>query len=219
MVPPPDAYRTISHKSFTGHRHAWKRACRMKMEPSEVVRWQLRRGVGKANHELAKITGSKLKAKRPHFVFAISREEIERGLFSRMRSQFSLDSPTEELRSTLGRVTFVLADYENTEENLFEIQSVRDYFAELNRHWPVWLAFCELDSDILRMLAACIVRDLSAVAREDEEFYEIHVRRGELNRLFMNAVPLTSAFHQLAGFSSVQRRKRLDAVARYLDLT
>lgn len=191
----------------------------MSTEPSKVVYWRLQRGAGKANHELAKITGSTSQAKRSHCVFVISREEVERGIFCRMRSQFSLDSPPEELRSQLGRVTFVLSDYDDSDENLFEIQSVRDYFTEVNRHWPVWLAFCGLDSDALRVMIACIARDLRAVTRDGGERCDLHVSRAELRRILMNVVPLTSAVHQVVGYSSEQRRKRLDAVARYLGMT
>ena len=191
----------------------------MSTEPSKFVYWRLDRGAGKSNHELAWITGSKSKAKRSHCIFVISREEIERGIFSRLRSQFRLDSPAKDLRSMFGRISFVLSDYDDSDENLFELQSVRDYFTELNRHWPVWLAFCELRSDALKTMIACIVRDLRSATRDGDASCDVHISRAELNRVFMNAVPLTSAFHQLAGSSSKQRRKRLDAVARYLGLT
>jgi len=191
----------------------------MSTEPSKVVYWRLQRAAGKANHELARIIGSTSQAKRSHDVFVISRDEIERGIFSRLRSQFNLASPVEELRSMFGRVTFVLTDYDDSDENLFEIQPVRNYFTELNRHWPVWLAFSELDSDTLKVMIACIVRDLRSATRDGDASCDVHISRAELNRVFMNAVPLTSAFHQLTGASSKQRRQRMNAVARHLDLT
>jgi hypothetical protein len=123
------------------------------MKAHEMIHWRLRRGCGKVNVELARSTRPGRKQKKPDYVFVISREEIKLKDFSRLRSEFDLESPREKLRGMIGSVTFAIAGYEDLSEELFEIPDVRAYFARVNCHWPLWLAFCQPASNAIRVFA------------------------------------------------------------------
>lgn len=191
----------------------------MNPEGSDLVHWRLPRGCGKANTELAHITRPARKQRAPDVVFVIGTDEIQRGDFSRLREEFSLETPPERLCELIGGITFAIAGYEDCSEELFEIQAVRAYFRQVNLHWPFWLAFCDLRSNSLKILASCVIRNLNALRRTDCRCSDVHIRKGDLSQFFLNAVPLAAAFHHLAGFSTGQGRKRLAAVAKHLGLT
>ena len=185
---------------------------------AKLIRWQLRRGCGKANVELQRITS--LDAKRLHqrHLAIISREEIERQDFSRIRNLFCLSADPVKLRPMLGKTTFAVSNYEDHDDELFEITEVREFFHHMNCHYPCWVAASDLDSGVLRVIAACVSTNLYAVRETTWNHTAIHIPRDNVTKFFINAMPLTGAIHQVADISPSRGRKRLDLAAKHLGL-
>lgn len=191
----------------------------MKPRRFGIVRWSLHRGCGKANTELSRITNSTVEVPNAHSVFIIARAEVEALDFSRLRHEFSLDQPRRRLRGLLdGRVTFAVADYDGCEEELFEIPEIRQYFSELNLHFPCFLAFAATETESLRVIMAATAGQLQSFNRADQTHFEIHIPTEEIIRLFLNAFPLTNAILRNAGLSARKIRKFHEATAEHLGL-
>lgn len=190
----------------------------MTMKTTQMIHWKMRPGIGKANRELARLTRKNRKQKEPDMIFVISKREIETGDFSRLRSEFSLDEAPEILRGVIGKVTFAISDYDDTSGELFEISEVRDYFAEVNCHWPLWIAFATLNSSLLRLCAGCVADNLIATHRKVDRSYDLTIPRNEVLQFYLNAIPLTSAFFRSAGLTPREIHRRLEAVAKQLGL-
>jgi len=191
----------------------------MKKEPPEIIHWKLLRGCGKANVELARISNSTTLIPDHHFLMIICREEIECCEFSRLRYEFSLDQPAKKLASMLGRVTFAVSDYDDTEEELFEIPAVRKAFREVTLHYPCWLAFAALQTETTRVTAACAVSRMHVLKRTNQPFGLVWIPRDQLTRFFENALGLAATAHQCAGISPRAGRKLLEKAAKHLGLT
>jgi len=162
----------------------------MTMSTSDIITWRLRQGVGKANRELARITRPKRTQRQTDHIYVISRAEIESCDFSRMRAVFSFERAPDDLRKIVGRINFVIADYENSPEELYEIPGVRDYFDEVNCHWPCWSAYSNLKTGSLKLFASCVSDNLLAVNRTGKSVNDIIVPRSDALQFFINAVPL-----------------------------
>lgn len=190
------------------------------MDSSEIIRWRLRRGICKANQELAHLTRNRAnrKQKQAKYVYMLSRKEIENGDFTRLRSEFSLDLPPEKLRERIGASTVAVMGYDHTPDELFEIPEVRAYFGEVNCHWPFWTAFAALDSGLLKFVATCIAEHMTAVKRKGRLTYDVHIARLDLVQLLVNSVPLSMAICKTANLPPREIRKRQIAVATHLGL-
>ena len=184
--------------------------------PENYIQWRLRRHMGKTNHELDRITKSAKPG--PHFVFVISRNEIENRDFSRIRADLAVQQQPKELRKLIGKIILTVEGYDQCADELFEIPCVRDYFKEIHYNLPFWLALCRLDSGSLLLSALCVMGNLSVLRRNGRRTFRVRVKRGEATEFFVGGIPLSTVYHLSAGLSPRRNRQRMQAVARNLRL-
>lgn len=93
-------------------------------------------------------------------VYAVTRHEIATLDVQRFLKTFSPNLPRDSLREILNRVFFTVAGYDTSEDELFEIEEVRQYYAKLHRLWPCWLYAGSLLAGNLRAIALCLLPNL-----------------------------------------------------------
>ena len=180
----------------------------------DLIFWRLPRHVGKASREIDRIRNS---CGQRH-LWLISREEIETPDFSRLRNIFSLEAPPDTLRRLLGNTALGVSGDDDCPEELFEHASIRAYFRTIHMCWPFWLAFCELDSPGLHLCILCALEDFALVRRARARTLRAIFRENDTRRLFVNALPLASAFYLSAGLSPNSYRRHMEAMARSIGI-
>ena len=181
---------------------------------SEMIRWHLRQGAGKMDHEFGRFSQVRPRDSAQH-VYLISGDEITRGDYSRLRDTYNSDRPAAVLREQLGRVLFAVHDHETTDE-LHEQPEVRDYFAGIYRDWPALMAFAHLRSHCLRWIVACTVKSSRSIRTERN--CHVYVPRREVAEFFIHSFKMAHAFYTLAGCLPPEGKNRLKRIAQNLNI-
>ena len=173
----------------------------------DCLAWRLRNGLGKAHIELARLVDCRT-PEAPLRVFIISREEIQSLDISRLRAAFGPAIAREEMLTLLGQYIFAVSGYEDVADELYEIEEVRTYFAYLQT-FPLWLAFANLTSDTLKMIAACSMSTLVVIKRKRRRGCLVIFRGKDLTDFFISATAYMQAIFKYAGLSSKASDKKL----------
>ena len=176
--------------------------------------WRLQRHVGKASREIDRIQ----KGCGQRNLWLIRREDIEAPDFSRLRSTFSLDAPPDTLQQFLGNTAIAVDGYDDCTEELFEHASIRAYLRTVHMCWPIWLAFCEIDSPGLRLCILCALDDFALVRRARARTLRAIFRKNDTRQLFSDALPLAGAFYLSAGLPPDSFRRHMEAVAKSIGI-
>ncbi len=62
----------------------------------------------------------------------------------------------------MGTFSFFVDGYNDTPEEIYSIQAVRDFYAKLHAHWPYWFFFADLRGESLQMVTACLLKNVTA---------------------------------------------------------
>ena len=93
-----------------------------------------------------------------------TRPDVESGNVSPFLSRFgAANLPRDKkLRRLMGTFSFFVDGYNETPEEIYSIQAVRDFYAKLHAHWPYWFFFADLRNESLQMVTACLLNNVTA---------------------------------------------------------
>ena len=92
--------------------------------------------------------------------------------------------------------------------SLFENTEVRAYFANLEI-FPIWLAFGNLTSETIKMIAACSMPNLRVVKRKRRRHSLLTFINDDLLQFLVEGASCLKAAHKLAGISAKLSKKKL----------
>lgn len=97
-------------------------------------------------------------------MLCFTRPDVEECNMAPFLRRFGKDKlPREKkLRRLMGTFSFFVDGYNDTPEEIYSIQAVRDFYAKLHSHWPYWFFFADLRSESLQMVTACLLKNVTA---------------------------------------------------------
>jgi len=173
---------------------------------------------GKANYELQQLTKAKGKTKVHLLVHVTTREEIEKCDMRRFVHDFRPTLELQRLVDLQRKVLFTVHGYDEVDEPLFAIPSVRKYYAKCHEVWPCWSYFSELRSDCLAVIAACVTPNLSIVRHRRRKKVEVAQTQAELIEFFEYGLSVAALLHHKASIGKQQGMMLLRDVSYYLRL-
>lgn len=92
------------------------------------------------------------------------RPDIEAGDTSAFLRRFAPSALPKgpKLAKMMGTFSFLVDGYNDNPEEVYSIQAVRDFYAGLHAKWPYWFFFCDLGTESLQMIAACLLKNVVA---------------------------------------------------------
>ena len=189
------------------------------MKNQNTLDIRLLNGAGKTNTELRRIAQPKGKNKKVTdggIVFVTTREEVESGDLSRIIHTFGPMVPAEKLRQLHGKVHFTVDGYDDDPGELYEIPKVREFIFIADRFWGGWHYFASLRSDCLRMVACCLLDNLSATNWAGQNHHKVCVHQTELLAFFEQGLETAAYVHAAVGLSKEDGVKQLYGVINYL---
>ncbi len=145
-------------------------------------------------------------------IVVISRQEVERGDTAGPLSTLKhLISSPQMIRDFRTRVEIGFDGYNETIEELFEIQSVRNYVYALDAEFPYWLYFLSRNYLGLQCLTLCFLPPFLT----DEARAEIHPQRID-ELLERRWGPALNHICNAAGFPEAESDSLFDSALTYL---
>ena len=91
------------------------------------------------------------------------RRDVEAGNFSPFFARWGKSKLPKgrKLARLMGTFSFFVDGYNDDPEEIYAIQAVRDFYAALHKQWPYWFFFCDLENESLKMIAACLLRNVA----------------------------------------------------------
>ncbi len=164
-----------------------------------TITYAIASGTGKVNHEIAKLESHP----RPDVnVFVLSRKEVETRDYTRYMATFGPFSSQADIRQIHSRILLTFSDYDDTDAELFEIPAVRDYCDMIDWLWPGWLYFSNLESDCLKVIAACSLTSLIAARTKGTTDIALTLNQSELHGWVNHCIPTAVALQRLGGTKS-----------------
>ena len=92
------------------------------------------------------------------------RRDVEAGNISPFLARWGVKSlpKGKKLARMMGTFSFFIDGYNDDPEEIYSIQAARDFYVALHKHWPFWLYFCDLDNESLKMIVACLLKNVEA---------------------------------------------------------
>ena len=91
-------------------------------------------------------------------VIVVTRQEVEaRDTSSVLNALQSLISSPERAASLFEQIDLALHGYDDIDDELFELDKVRDYVRALDEHFPYWLYFLDKSGSGLQCIAYCLL--------------------------------------------------------------
>jgi hypothetical protein len=112
----------------------------------------------------------------------VSRPLVERGDFSHFLSLYAPDKlPSgRRLRELMNTLLFAIEGYDADARELHAIPEVRRFYSAFHAAWPYWLYFCNLDTEILRVMVLCCLPSLAALQVDGRQHVTVEFDRLEL---------------------------------------
>ena len=105
-------------------------------------------------------------------MYIITRRDIEKGSMDRLLAFLGPEVPKNEIRSLRGNVVFTVSGFDETDEELYAIQDVRNYISLLTKCWGGWFYFCDLNTSFLRLVACAVVDNLMAAITTGSSYHQ-----------------------------------------------
>lgn len=156
----------------------------------------------------------------PHdlIFYVISREEIEAGDTSRFIRDFlpSFEVEPAVLLSSMGRVVFSVAGYDEHQEEVFSIPEIRNFFQKIHQQWPCWLFYSELASPGLTAIIYSILPWLSVQKSSGSPRMTISHKPEDLGNFLKDCAAPLERLSDLAGLTDAQVEQRTDQIITYI---
>ncbi len=118
----------------------------------------------------------------------------------------------------MGTFSFFVDGYNDSPEELYSIQSVRDFFAKLHGHWPYWFYFADLRSESLQIVTACLLQNVSARKIVGEPMANVQLDPMELIQFVSKGFTPMNQMCERANLSEHAIWQRTGEIFRYYGL-
>jgi hypothetical protein len=98
-------------------------------------------------------------------IYNFTRSMAEQGDFSHFLRLYGPDKlPTgSRLREMMNGMIFGITGYDDDPREIHSISEIRQFYKAFHAAWPYWLYFCNLDTEVLRMMVACCLPSIAAL--------------------------------------------------------
>ncbi len=123
-----------------------------------------------------------------------------------------------KLHRLMGTFSFFVDGYNDTPEEIYSIPEVRAFYADLNDIWPYWFFFCDLRTESLQMITACLLQNLEAGKVIGAPSAVLQLDPMELVRFVGNGFAPMNSLCERAGMSEYDIWKRTRDIFEYYAL-
>ena len=155
----------------------------------------------------------------PLFI-CFNRQDVEAGDTAPFLRRFAAEKlPREKkLRRMMGTFSFFVDGYNDTPEEIYAIQVVRDFYTKLHSQWPYWFYFADLRSESLQMVTACLLGNVTAHKVIGEPKACLALDPMELIRFVSDGFLPMNAMCERANLSELDIFNRTAEIFRYYNL-
>jgi hypothetical protein len=176
-------------------------------------------GIGKERHVRAWLQENLLThhrglSSKEVILHVISREEIKAKNVDRLLEFFGPHIGIDALRRIRGKVHFAISGYDDTAEELYQIEEVLDYFKIVNYLFPAWLFAASTESPSL-LAVLFISCNLFESGRTESRLV---VKLGETckDSFYAKSLPTMKLLNYITQTSTADEANQLEAVQLYL---
>lgn len=161
-----------------------------------------------------------MKQKDEMTFYQFSREMVERGDFSHFLQRYGPEKLPQgkRLAEMQGTMSFFVDGYNDDPRELYEIEEVRNFYAQFFDAWPYWLYFSTLHTESLVMMVACRITNLKSFKRSGAFAVKVELDPGDLLQFLSQAFPPMNSMFERAGGTELEIMDHTDAIMRYFNL-
>jgi len=143
-------------------------------------------------------------------------QDLAGSMRSEIMSQLGPYAPPENLQEMAGATIITLAEFDDHEEEIYEIPEVRDFFQRQNKIWSPWLfAGTIFTADLFAIVLASL--PTITCCRRDGHL-RVEWQEEEMQAFLHQALPAAAKLHRRAGIGKENGCALLSASAAYLGL-
>lgn len=152
--------------------------------------------------------------------YQFSRDKVERGDFSHFLSLYAPDKlPTgRRLRVMMNSIVFGIEGYDDDPREIHSIPEIRRFYAAFHEVWPYWLYFCNLETEVLRVMVFCCLSSIRALKVDGQPNVTVDYDRLELVQFIGKDFLPMNAICERAGMFERLIYDRSKAVFEYFNL-
>ena len=127
--------------------------------------------------------------------YQFSRSKLECGDFSHFLSLYAPDMlPSgRRLREMMNTMMFAIEGYDDDPREIHSVPEIRRFYSAFHEAWPYWLYFCNLDTEIFRVMVMCCLPSIAAMKVDGRPIVTVKYDRLELLQLLSrDFVPMNS---------------------------
>ena len=152
--------------------------------------------------------------------YQFSRSKVERGDFSHFLTLYAPDKlPSgRRLREMMNTMMFAIEGYDDDSREIHSVPEIRRFYSAFHEAWPYWLYFCNLDTEVFRVMVLCCLPSIAATKVDGRPNVAVEYDRLELLQfLSKDFVPMNVMCERAEMFERLiyDRTKR---VFEYFDL-
>jgi len=153
-------------------------------------------------------------------LLCFTRPDVEAGNLTPFLRRFDKKvlPKNRKLARMMGTFSFFVDGYNDDPDEIYSIQKVRDYYASLHARWPYWLYFCDLQSESLQMIAACLLKNVEAHKIIGAPSATLRLDPLELLGFISDGFPPMNEMCERASMSEFDIWKRTKAIFEYFGL-
>lgn len=122
-----------------------------------------------------------------------------------------------KLARMMGTFSFFVDGYNDSPDEIYAIQPVRDYYAALHSQWPYWLYFCDLRGESLHMILACLLGNVESHKIIGAPSAYLRLDPLEMLQFLSDCMAPMNEICERAGLSEYEIWKRTKAVFEYFN--
>lgn len=152
--------------------------------------------------------------------YQFSRSKVERGDFSHFLSLYAPDQLPSggRLREMMNTMVFAIEGYDDDSREIHSVPEIRRFYSAFHEAWPYWLYFCNLDTEVFRVMVLCCLPAIAAMKVDGRPNVAVEYDRLELLQFLSQDFGPMNVMCEQAGMFERLIYDRSKAVFEYFDL-
>ena len=152
--------------------------------------------------------------------YQFSRLKVERSDFSHFLSLYAPDKlpASGRLREMMDRMIFGIEGYDDDQREVHSIPEIRRFYTAFHDAWPYWLYFCNLDTEVLKMMVVCCLPSIAALKVDGQPTVAVECKPLELLGFVSNDFGPMNVMCERAEMPERMIYDRSKAVFEYFDM-
>ncbi len=186
------------------------------MKTKKLNSRQMPPGAGKAEIALTKVNDLLADGARVTGMLVLRGQDLAGSMRSEISRQLGPQSPPDNLREMAGATIITLAEFDDHEEEIYEIPEVRDFFQKQNKIWAPWLFAGTIFTPDLFAIVLAGLPNVTCSRRDGH----LHVEwvEEEMRAFLHRSLPAAAGLFRQAGIPKENACALLGAAAAYLGL-